>query len=170
MLVVDLSLEQPQPRSMHFPTLSVREGKLRQRTNTLGSQGSGPPMVTNLDGQDNQMNRQAVYPFTIIHIGRHGQTYQLFAESAYTRRIWKEKILEAQNKLQLSKSHQQVFELFTLNDSSFGSHQAAANSASSGSSTWKGKVICSVPFGECISCCWLLGEVVIDIKEDCAIY
>ena len=150
--MVDLSIEQPQPRSIHFPTLNVLGDGRRARTGSLGFQGSGPPMVTNLDGQDNQMNRQAVYPFTVIHIGKHGGTYQLFADSANTRRVWKEKILEAQNKLQLSRSHQQVFELFTLNDATFGSHPAATNGPNSGPSSWKGKVICSVPFGECNVC------------------
>ena len=143
MLIVDSGSESSQKisqpsRPTFFPHLgSIANSALdsRRRTNSMSQAG---PYVTDLEVPENPLGK--THSFTILHIGKNGGTYQLFADSPNTRKMWKEKIAEAQTKLQLSRSSQQVFELFTLNDATFGT--APIGGAS------KGKVTCSVPFGE----------------------
>ncbi|CAG8554215.1 4215_t:CDS:10 [Ambispora gerdemannii] len=141
MLKIDTSPEQPQLRPT-FKLIDPRKGK----THTAGAPGA-PPLEAHFENPDNLLHQKSLFPFTIIHLGKNGGSFQLFADSANTRKIWKDKIIEAQTKLQLSKSHQQVFELFTLDDANFGS-SPILNLNNSGGTTaaWKGRVNCSVPF------------------------
>ncbi|CAG8443691.1 6434_t:CDS:10 [Acaulospora morrowiae] len=98
-----------------------------------------PQIVTDLEGTDNRTSN----PFNIEHVGRHGGLYQLFADSANTKKMWKEKIQDAQTKLQLKELNNHVFELFTMNDSTFKLGQTGSSSSNTVS---RGKVNCSVPF------------------------
>ncbi len=113
----------------------------------MGQNSPAPPLVTDLEGPENLLSRPSLHSFTILHIGRNGGTYQLFADSANTRRMWKEKISEAQTKLQLNRSSQQVFELFTLNDATFGAPIGTPGGSHSPGVS-RSKVTCSVPFGK----------------------
>jgi hypothetical protein len=145
MLIVDSGSENiQQNKTTFFPNLGSINSALdsRKRTNSVGQNS---PLVTDLEGPDNLLSRPSLHSFTIIHIGRNGGTYQLFADSANSRKMWKEKISEAQTKLQLNGSSQQVFELFTLNDATFGTAPIGTSGATGAS---KGKVTCSVPFGK----------------------
>ncbi|CAG8565035.1 14164_t:CDS:10 [Ambispora leptoticha] len=140
MLKVDTSPEQSQLRT--FKLIDPRKGK----SNTIVGGIPGVPLLENqFENPDNLLHQKSLYPFTIIHLGKNGGSFQLFADSANTRKIWKDKIIEAQTKLQLSKSHQQVFELFTLDDANFAS-SPAINFNGGPTAAWKGKVNCSVPF------------------------
>jgi len=147
MLIVDSGSENIQPnRSTFFPHLGSALDN-RKRTNSM-SQNSPAPLVTDLEGPENLLGRPSLHSFTILHIGRNGGTYQLFADSPNTRKVWKERISEAQTKLQLNRSSQQVFELFTLNDATFGTASIGASGVSHSTGASKGKVTCSVPFGK----------------------
>ncbi|RIA91851.1 CNH domain-containing protein [Glomus cerebriforme] len=146
MLIVDSGSENIQPnKSTFFPHLGSINSALdsRRRTNSVGQNSLAPPLVTDLEGPENLLSRPSLHSFTILHIGRNGGSYQLFADSPNTRKMWKEKISEAQTKLQLNRSSQQVFELFTLNDATFGTAPIGTPGAAGAS---KGKVTCSVPF------------------------
>ncbi|KAG9293935.1 hypothetical protein G9A89_019273 [Geosiphon pyriformis] len=146
LLKVDNSPEQPQKKTFNHIPFDPRRG----RSNIHSQPEIPPPLVTDLDTPENLLHQKSLFPFTVIHLGKNGGSFQLFADSANTRKLWKDKIIEAQTKFQLSKSHQQVFELFTLNDSTFGSspvgNPANPTGALSPPSAWKGKVNCSVPF------------------------
>ncbi|CAI2166631.1 17036_t:CDS:10 [Funneliformis geosporum] len=148
MLIVDSGSDNIQPnKSTFFPNLgSALES--RKRTNSMGQNSSAAPLVavTDLEAPENLLSRPSLHSFTILHIGRNGGTYQLFADSANTRRMWKEKIAEAQTKLQLNRASQQVFELFTLNDATFGTASIATPGGSHSTNASKVKVTCSVPF------------------------
>jgi hypothetical protein len=59
---------------------------------TMGSTKSAPPIVTNLDNN----NEKILYPFKIKHLGK--ETYTLYAFSAANREDWCNKITEAKTK------------------------------------------------------------------------
>src|ERR1700722_19957190 len=100
MLIVDSGSEtMPQTKSNFFPHLGNALDN-RKRTNSTSQNQNIPPLVTNLEGPENLLSRS--YPLTITHVGRNGGSYQLFADSSNTRKMWKEKISEAQTKLQLN--------------------------------------------------------------------
>lgn len=149
MLIVDSS---ENTRAPTFLNIGQRD-QSRRRTNSINRGSANQQVIPDMEKTDGRTSN----PFTILHIGRHGGTYQLFASSSNLRRMWKEKILEAQTKLQISKSNSQVFELFTLNDVTFGTGQIVANQAgnpaagTAGTTTSKGKVTCSVAFGITLS-------------------
>ncbi|GET57652.1 putative GDP/GTP exchange factor Rom2p [Rhizophagus irregularis DAOM 181602=DAOM 197198] len=146
MLIVDSGSENiQQNKSTFFSNLGSINSALdsRKRTNSVGQNSMASPLVTDLEGPENLLSRPSLHSFTIIHIGRNGGSYQLFADSANSRKMWKEKIAEAQTKLQLNGSSKQVFELFTLNDATFGTAPIGTSGATGAS---KGKVTCSVPF------------------------
>ncbi|CAG8438590.1 10628_t:CDS:10 [Funneliformis caledonium] len=148
MLIVDSGSDIVQPnKSTFFPNLGSALDN-RKRTNSMGQNSPATPLVavTDLEAPENLLSRPSLHSFTILHIGRNGGTYQLFADSANTRRMWKDKIAEAQTKLQLSKASQQVFELFTLNDATFGTASIATPGGSHSTNASKVKVTCSVPF------------------------
>lgn len=148
MLIVDSGSENiQQNKSTFFSNLGSINSALdsRKRTNSVGQNSMASPLVTDLEGPENLLSRPSLHSFTIIHIGRNGGSYQLFADSANSRKMWKEKIAEAQTKLQLNGSSKQVFELFTLNDATFGTAPIGTSGATGAS---KGKVTCSVPFGK----------------------
>jgi RHO1 GDP-GTP exchange protein 1/2 len=74
---------------------------------------------------------RVVYPCTILHTGRFGGRYTVYAESAQARSEWKDKLQEA---IGLRK----VFEVETLSsDTLVVGHRA-----------WMGKINCSVPFSK----------------------
>ncbi|CAJ0633769.1 15488_t:CDS:10 [Entrophospora sp. SA101] len=110
-----------------------------------------------LTGLENY-GKQSYCSFTLSHIGKNGGTYQLYAETINSWRLWKDKIIEAQNKLDLMRSKKQVFELFTLNDATFTnlSVGAPANIANLQEEKTKhfsrGKVNCSIPFSAPENC------------------
>jgi hypothetical protein len=139
MLIVDSSAENNQRTGTTFLSIGARDAARRKASNA-NSSSRDPQFVTDLEKADGRASN----PFTIHHIGRHGQQYQLFADSANIRKMWKEKILEAQTKLQLNKSNSQVFELFTLNDVTFGT-EVRTTGGTAGNS--KVKITCSVAFG-----------------------
>ncbi|KAI0270938.1 CNH domain-containing protein [Russula aff. rugulosa BPL654] len=72
---------------------------------------------------------RVVYPCTILHTGRLGGLYTVYAESAQARSKWKDKLQEA---IGLRK----VFEVETL----------SSDTLVVGPRAWMGKINCSVPF------------------------
>ena len=84
--------------------------------------GMSPELVT---------DSRVVYPCTILHTGRLGGRYTVYAESAQARSKWKDKLQEA---IGLRK----VFEVETL----------SSDTLVVGPQAWMGKVNCSVPFSK----------------------
>ncbi|CAG8674479.1 4783_t:CDS:2, partial [Acaulospora colombiana] len=137
MLIIDASSDGSQARTPSFPAVG------RKKTPTSQALG-GTQLVTNLEGADNRPN-YSNNQLTIEHVGRNGGQHQLFADSANTRKMWKEKIQEAQTKLQLKESNTHVFELFTLNDTTFRLGPVGTSTQGT-TGISRGKVTCSVPF------------------------
>ncbi|CAG8705449.1 11904_t:CDS:10, partial [Dentiscutata erythropus] len=143
-LIIDTPSETLQTKAATFHINIKPLDKVRTRTNSTMQSPSSPQIITDLEGQDSTYGR---YPFTILHIGRHGGQYQLFADSANTRRLWKDRIQDAQTKLLSNDDvNKQIFEIFTLNDCTFVSGVSSANVGTSGASISRSKVTCSVPF------------------------
>ncbi|CAJ0863804.1 7389_t:CDS:10 [Entrophospora sp. SA101] len=72
--------------------------------------------------QNNQNQQQMKnLSFTIIYVGKNNGevTYQLYAGSLDKKKLWKEKILEAQTHLASKNAKYKLFELITINDSTF---------------------------------------------------
>ncbi|CAG8617900.1 887_t:CDS:10, partial [Racocetra fulgida] len=132
LLIVDTPSETLQPKATTFHINIKPLDQVRKRTNSTMQSPISPQAVTDLEGQSNTYGR---YPFTILHIGRHGGQYQVFADSDTTRKMWKDRIQDAQTKLLSNEAvNKQIFEVFTLNDSTFVTG-LGGSSANSGSST-----------------------------------
>ncbi|CAG8663994.1 30717_t:CDS:10, partial [Racocetra persica] len=131
LLIVDTPSETLQPKATTFHINIKPLDQVRKRTNSTMQSPISPQTVTDLEGQSNTYGR---FPFTVLHIGRHGGQYQLFADSDTTRKMWKDRIQDAQTKLLSNEAvNKQIFEVFTLNDSTFVT--GLGGSSTSGSST-----------------------------------
>ncbi|RIB30027.1 CNH domain-containing protein [Gigaspora rosea] len=139
-LIVDTPSETLQAKTTTFHINIKPLDQVRKRTNSTMQSPSSPQAFVDLESQDTYGR----YPFTILHIGRHGGQYQLFADSSNTRKLWKDRIQEAQTKLLANEAiNKQIFEIFTLNDCTFVSGSSNVGALTSVS---RSKVTCSVPF------------------------
>ncbi|CAG8531735.1 8249_t:CDS:10 [Cetraspora pellucida] len=144
LLIIDTPSETLQQKAPTFHINIKPLDQVRKRTNSTLQSPISPQIVTDLEGQGSAYGR---HPFTILHIGRHGGQYQLFADSDTTRKMWKDKIQEAQTKLLSNEAvNKQIFEIFTLNDSTFVISTSGSTTAGPSTSVSRSKVTCSVPF------------------------
>ncbi|KAH9957981.1 Dbl-like domain-containing protein [Lactifluus volemus] len=92
---------------------------------------------------------RAVYPCTILHTGRLGGLYTVYAESTQARSDWKEKLQEAIGLRKVVQESNKVFEVETLSSDTF---VVPSMLSPPGNQSWNteiaftGKVTCSVPF------------------------
>ena len=98
---------------------------------------------------------RVVFPCTILHTGRLGGLYTVYAESAQARTEWKEKLEEAVGLRKVVQESNRVFEVETLSSDTFivpSMLSAPTNQSWNSESSFTGKVTCSVPFSEQIEC------------------
>lgn len=81
-------------------------------------------------------------PLTLYHLGQRGGVYTFFCSTAEEKQLWVKAISDAKATLKRRQGDSYIFELRTLDDSSFRFISSAT--ASGG----QGKVTCSVPFGK----------------------
>lgn len=98
---------------------------------------------------------RVVYPCTILHTGRLGGLYTVYAESSQARSEWKEKLQEATGLRKVVQESNKVFEVETLSSDTFVVPSmlggAPTNHSWNAESSFTGKVTCSVPFSRQIS-------------------
>jgi RHO1 GDP-GTP exchange protein 1/2 len=94
---------------------------------------------------------RVVYPCTILHTGRLGGLYTVYAESSQARTEWKDKLQEAIGLRKVVQESNKVFEVETLSSDTFvvpSMLAAPTNHAWNTDSAFTGKVTCSVPFSK----------------------
>jgi len=94
---------------------------------------------------------RVVYPCTILHTGRLGGLYTVYAESSQARSEWKEKLQEATGLRKVVQESNKVFEVETLSSDTFvvpSMLTAQTNHSWNTESSFTGKVTCSVPFSK----------------------
>ncbi|KAI0272596.1 Dbl-like domain-containing protein [Gloeopeniophorella convolvens] len=92
---------------------------------------------------------RVVYPCTMLHTGRLGGLYTVYAESAQARTEWREKLEEATGLRKVVQESNKVFEVETLSADTFVVPSMLApptNHSWNSESAFTGKVTCSVPF------------------------
>jgi hypothetical protein len=92
-----------------------------------------------------------LFPCTILHTGRLGGIYTVYAESPQARSEWKEKLQEAIGLHKVVQECNKVFEVETLSSDTFvvtSMLTAPTNRSWNTESAFTGKVTCSVPFGK----------------------
>ena len=105
---------------------------------------------------------RVVHPCTILHTGRLGGLYTVYAESAQARSEWKDKLQEAIGLRKVVQESNKVFEVETLSSDTFvvpSMLGAPTNHAWNTESAFTGKVTCSVPFSKQI----VLSRIVIGV-------
>ncbi|KAI0286014.1 CNH domain-containing protein [Russula aff. rugulosa BPL654] len=94
-------------------------------------------------------NSRVVHPCTILHTGRLGGLYTVYAESARARSEWKDKLQEAIGLRKVVQESKKVFEVETLSSDTFvvpSKLGAPTNHSWNMDNALTGKVTCSVPF------------------------
>jgi RHO1 GDP-GTP exchange protein 1/2 len=94
---------------------------------------------------------RAVYPCTILHTGRLGGLYTVYADSSQARSEWKEKLDEAIGLRKVVQESNKVFEVETLSLDTFivpSMLGPPTNQSWNAESSFTGKVTCSVPFSK----------------------
>ena len=94
---------------------------------------------------------RVVYPCTILHTGRLGGLYTVYAESSQARSEWKDKLQEAIGLRKVVQESNKVFEVETLSSDTFvvpSMLGAPTNHSWNTESAFTGKVTCSVPFSK----------------------
>ena len=94
---------------------------------------------------------RVVYPCTILHTGRLGGLYTVYAESSQARTEWKDKLQEAIGLRKVVQESNKVFEVETLSSDTFAVPSllaAPANHSWNSDNALTGKVTCSVPFSK----------------------
>jgi hypothetical protein len=92
---------------------------------------------------------RVVFPCTILHTGRLGGLYTVYAESSQARTEWKEKLEEAIGLRKVVQESNRVFEVETLSSDTFvvpSMLSPPTNQSWNSESSFTGKVTCSVPF------------------------
>jgi hypothetical protein len=118
-----------------------------------GGGGKGDAAQVNTPGVNPEpvTDSRAVYPCTILHTGRLGGLYTVYAESTQARSEWKEKLQEAIGLRKVVQESNKVFEVETLSSDSF---VVPSMLSPPGNQSWNteiaftGKVTCSVPFSK----------------------
>ncbi|KAN0135929.1 CNH domain containing protein [Lactarius tabidus] len=90
-----------------------------------------------------------MFPCTILHTGRLGGLYTLYAESSQARTEWMEKLEEAIGLRKVVQESNRVFEVETLCSDTFVVPSVLSpptNQSWNSESSFMGKVTCSVPF------------------------
>ena len=128
-------------------------------TGILRGFGGGGSKETKADAQANTpgvtpetaTDSRVVYPCTILHTGRLGGLYTVYAESTQARSDWKEKLQEAIGLRKVVQESNKVFEVETLSSDTFvvpSMLTPQANHSWNAESSFTGKVTCSVPFSK----------------------
>lgn len=94
---------------------------------------------------------RVVYPCTILHTGRLGGLYTVYAESSQARSEWKDKLQEAIGLRKVVQESNKVFEVETLSSDTFivpSMLGAPTTHSWNTESAFTGKVTCSVPFSK----------------------
>ena len=94
---------------------------------------------------------RVVHPCTILHTGRLGGLYTVYAESSQARSEWKDKLQEAIGLRKVVQESNKVFEVETLSSDTFvvpSMLGAPTNHSWNTESAFTGKVTCSVPFSK----------------------
>lgn len=94
---------------------------------------------------------RVVHPCTILHTGRLGGLYTVYAESSQARTEWKDKLQEAIGLRKVVQESNKVFEVETLSSDTFivpSMLGAPTNHSWNTESAFTGKVTCSVPFSK----------------------
>ena len=94
---------------------------------------------------------RVVYPCTILHTGRLGGLYTVYAESSQARTELKDKLQEAIGLRKVVQESNKVFEVETLSSDTFvvpSMLGAPTNHSWNTEGAFTGKVTCSVPFSE----------------------
>ncbi|KAN0135922.1 CNH domain containing protein [Lactarius tabidus] len=94
-------------------------------------------------------NSRVVFPCTILHTGRLGGLYTLYAESSQARTEWKEKLKEAIGLRKVVQESNRVFEVETLSSDTFvvpSMLSPPTKQSRISESSFTGMVTCSVPF------------------------
>jgi RHO1 GDP-GTP exchange protein 1/2 len=115
--------------------------------------GKGDASQVNTPGVNPEpvTDSRAVYPCTILHTGRLGGLYTVYADSAQARSEWKEKLQEAIGLRKVVQESNKVFEVETLSSDTF---VVPSMLSPPGNQSWNteiaftGKVTCSVPFSK----------------------
>lgn len=97
---------------------------------------------------------RVVHPCTILHTGRLGGLYTVYAESSQARSEWKDKLQEAIGLRKVVQESNKVFEVETLSSDTFvvpSMLGAPTNHSWNTESAFTGKVTCSVPFSKQIA-------------------
>ena len=100
---------------------------------------------------DQATDSRVVHPCTILHTGRLGGLYTVYAESSQARTEWKEKLEEAIGLRKVVQESNRVFEVETLSSDTFvvpSMLSPATNQSWNSESSFTGKVTCSVPFSK----------------------
>ena len=109
------------------------------------------PATTPGVSADSATDSRAVYPCTILHTGRLGGLYTVYADSAQARSEWKEKLQEAIGLRKVVQESNKVFEVETLSSDTFVVPSMLAqptNQSWNQENSFTGKVTCSVPFSK----------------------
>jgi hypothetical protein len=102
----------------------------------------------NQGGDAQATDSRVVFPCTIMHNGRLGGLYTLFAESSQARIEWKEKLEDAIRLRKVLQESNRVFKVETLSSDTFAVPSPTDQSWTSESGWFTGKVTCSVPFSK----------------------
>ncbi len=110
---------------------------------------------------DATTDSRVVYPCTILHTGRLGGLYTVYAESSQARSDWKDKLQEAIGLRKVVQESNKVFEVETLSSDSFvvpSMLAAPTNHSWNAENAFTGRVTCSVPFSKQIVFGLFVGE------------
>jgi hypothetical protein len=117
----------------------------------FGGGNKGDNSQANMPGMspESATDSRVVHPCTILHTGRLGGLYTVYAESAQARSEWKDKLQEAIGLRKVVQESNKVFEVETLSSDTFvvpSMLGAPTNHSWNMDNAFTGKVTCSVPF------------------------
>ena len=116
-----------------------------------GNKGDNSQANTPGMSPESATDSRVVHPCTILHTGRLGGLYTVYAESAQARSEWKDKLQEAIGLRKVVQESNKVFEVETLSSDTFvvpSMLGAPANHSWNMDNAFTGKVTCSVPFSK----------------------
>ena len=116
-----------------------------------GNKGDNSQANTPGMSPESATDSRVVHPCTILHTGRLGGLYTVYAESAQARSEWKDKLQEAIGLRKVVQESNKVFEVETLSSDTFvvpSMLGAPTNHSWNMDNAFTGKVTCSVPFSK----------------------
>jgi RHO1 GDP-GTP exchange protein 1/2 len=116
-----------------------------------GNKGDNPQAYMPGVSPETATDSRVVHPCTILHTGRLGGLYTVYAESSQARSEWKDKLQEAIGLRKVVQESNKVFEVETLSSDTFvvpSMLGAPTNHSWNTDSAFTGKVTCSVPFSK----------------------